>query len=81
MPLYEYQCADCGHEFEALVLKSNVPPCPACNGTNLEQQISLFSVDSESIRQAHIKVARQKGKKVARDKAIADEEAARAHYD
>src|SRR5229473_3349809 len=39
MPLYEYRCRDCGKEFEALILPSfsNVPACPACGSTKLEQ--------------------------------------------
>ncbi len=34
MPLYEYQCQDCGHKFEARQ-KANDPPkkkCPKCGG-------------------------------------------------
>jgi len=81
MPLYDYRCSDCGHRFEALVLKSNVPPCPACQGRNLEQLISMFAVDSESIRQSNIKGARAKNSKIQRDKTIAENEAARDHHD
>lgn len=35
MPLYEYQCDDCGHRFE-LIRKFSDPPvtdCPTCNGS------------------------------------------------
>ena len=55
-------------QFEALVLKSE-PACPACQGHNLEQLISMFSVDSASIRQNNINSARKANVKVARDKA------------
>jgi putative FmdB family regulatory protein len=30
MPIYEYQCVDCGHEFECLVFGKEIPDCPAC---------------------------------------------------
>jgi putative FmdB family regulatory protein len=82
MPLYEFECSDCGEEFEALVLWNSGPPsCPACKSTKLEQQISLFAVDSESVRKANIQSAREKNKKVHRDKVMAEEEAIRNHED
>ena len=79
MPLYDFKCRDCGHQFEALVLKTE-PVCPGCQGRNLEQLISMFSVDSASIRQNNISSARKANAKVVRDKKIADAEAI-AHHD
>ncbi|OGD24556.1 MAG: hypothetical protein A2Y56_13135 [Candidatus Aminicenantes bacterium RBG_13_63_10] len=34
MPLYEYQCQDCGHKFEAMQKASDPPKkkCPKCGG-------------------------------------------------
>ena len=82
MPLYEFQCADCGEQFEALILWNSEPAsCPACKSTHLEQQISMFAVDSESVRQANIKSARERSKKVQKEKAVADAEAIKHHED
>ena len=30
MPIYEYQCKKCGHEFEQLVIGQDCPACPKC---------------------------------------------------
>lgn len=44
MPIFEYQCASCGKEFEVLVRNaSTVPECPACSGTELHKKLSAFA--------------------------------------
>ncbi len=42
MPIYEYVCKDCEHEFEALQKMSDAPlsDCPACNKSALRKKIS-----------------------------------------
>lgn len=44
MPIFEYLCSSCGKKFEAIVYGSQQPECPACQGTKLEQQLSVFAV-------------------------------------
>jgi putative FmdB family regulatory protein len=43
MPLYEYACKECAHEFEALVRGSETPECPACHSTALQRRLSVFA--------------------------------------
>ncbi len=44
MPIFEYQCASCGKEFELLVRSSSpAPECPGCNGTALRKKLSTFA--------------------------------------
>jgi putative FmdB family regulatory protein len=41
MPIYEYSCASCGHDFETIHKVSEpAPPCPECGG-GVEKRISL----------------------------------------
>lgn len=42
MPIYEYQCGDCHHEFEALQKMSDEPlkVCPQCNASALVKKVS-----------------------------------------
>jgi putative FmdB family regulatory protein len=42
MPIYEYQCRSCGHEYEALQKFSEaaLTECPACKKPDLTKKIS-----------------------------------------
>lgn len=45
MPLYEYRCPDCGHEFEE-IQKISAPPiqdCPSCGGAEVVKKIGRSS--------------------------------------
>ena len=43
MPIYEYRCRDCGHQFERLVrtFEPVEGRCPACESSNVEQLLSM----------------------------------------
>ncbi len=45
MPLFDFTCLDCQHEFEFLSLKHSEPPeCPECQSRSVVRQaVSLFS--------------------------------------
>ena len=43
MPIYEYACNHCGHEFETLVRASVTPDCPDCHSTDLAKKLSVFA--------------------------------------
>jgi putative FmdB family regulatory protein len=48
MPLFEYACRGCGHQFEYLTREGQSPSCPSCAGADLEKQLSVFAVSSPS---------------------------------
>lgn len=44
MPLFEYQCAECGHKFEELVPNSETKvSCPRCKSAETRKLLSVFS--------------------------------------
>ena len=43
MPIFEYQCKECGYEFEKLVFGSKEVECPRCKSSQTEKKISVFS--------------------------------------
>jgi len=45
VPLYEFVCRKCSHEFEELVSsRSPVPPCPRCQASTVDRIMSVTSV-------------------------------------
>jgi len=82
MPIYEYECRACHDQFERLVLPTDTatPTCPACQSADLEKLLSISSVSSDGTRQRNLGLARQKAKKVQRDKAHAEHEAYHHHH-
>ena len=81
MPIYEYECRQCGHQFELLVLKTTVAACPECQSPDLEQLLSGFSVSSDAITRARVKAARRAyaSSSNVRDQKVAEAEEIREH--
>jgi putative FmdB family regulatory protein len=80
MPIFEYECRACGHEFEQLVRTGDVPACPSCDSQELEKLLSLASLSSEGIRKANVAKARLAAKPMQREKAAAEADEIREHY-
>jgi putative FmdB family regulatory protein len=62
MPIYEYSCKSCKHEFEALVRGGKTPKCPSCGAVDLERHFSLPNVSSETTRAQSMKAAKKRDK-------------------
>ncbi|MBW2566638.1 MAG: zinc ribbon domain-containing protein [Deltaproteobacteria bacterium] len=45
MPLYEFSCPKCKHQFERIVFASDKEPieCPKCGASKPERLLSVFS--------------------------------------
>ena len=48
MPIYEYHCDNCNHDFEYLVFGKEQPECPSCRGKNVNKLISACGFLSKS---------------------------------
>ena len=68
MPIYEYSCNACGHQFEALVRKSKTPPCPSCRSQDLERLLSLPTVQSSGTRAAALRAAKKRDATLGRER-------------
>jgi putative FmdB family regulatory protein len=79
MPIYEYECRACQHQFEQLVRTGDTPACPSCKSQDLERLLSLAAVSSEHTRQLNFNKARARAKLVQRDKDVAQAEYEKKH--
>jgi len=48
MPIFEYLCKACNHDFEALVLGNEKASCPKCHSRTLTPKLSVFAVATKS---------------------------------
>lgn len=74
MPIYDFKCRGCGHEFEELVKVGQSADCPVCGGSDVEKLVSLPAVSTEVTRQRSFGKARQKASAVRKEKQHAQAE-------
>jgi putative FmdB family regulatory protein len=84
MPIFEYSCRACGHQFEFLKLPTtpDAARCPACQGEDLERLLSGFAMSTRELTNARAKAARkqQLGSKEHKDKVVAITEEREHHH-
>ena len=81
MPIYEYECLQCGHRFEYLVLKSTpTARCPSCQKTELKQLVSLCGMSTEASRDANFNSAQKKASGRYQEKLHAEHEHLHEHF-
>jgi putative FmdB family regulatory protein len=79
MPIYEYACRSCGHEFEQLIRTGDTAACPSCKGQDLERLLLTGHHELGEHAQAALRQARAKAKLVQRDKDVAQAEYEKKH--
>jgi putative FmdB family regulatory protein len=79
MPIYEYSCRGCGHQFEALVRPADTKPpsCPTCQSQDLERLLSApAGVTSPERNLALAKAERKRWQPVHRGREYEEHQAA-----
>ena len=80
MPIYDFHCKGCGHEFEGLVRPQGpAVSCPLCKSEDLEKLLSSFAVSSAEKSAAAAKDARKRQIHANKDKLVAEEEYRKEH--
>jgi putative FmdB family regulatory protein len=49
MPIFEYNCQDCRHQFETLVFGRDKAKCPKCQSKKLNPQLSVFAMSAKGM--------------------------------
>lgn len=81
MPIYDYVCRLCAHQFEALVRGGTTPVCPACGGAELERLLSLPAVQSEGTRAQAMRAAQRRDAAQATERTHEQLKYERSHND
>ena len=81
MPIYEYTCKGCEHQFETLVRTGDTPVCPACGSDELERLLSMPAVNSEGSRARALSAAKKRDAAQATDRAHEQAKYERSHND
>lgn len=53
MPIFEYTCNTCDHDFEALVFGRDKAECPKCRGKKLTPRLSVFAMAGKGSPVSH----------------------------
>jgi len=48
MPIFEYVCQECQHQFETLIFGRDKARCPTCQSKKLSPQLSVFAVSAKA---------------------------------
>ncbi len=74
MPIFDFACRGCGHQFEALVRGSDTTRCPACQGTDLEKLPSLPAVKTATTHDLAMQAARRRDQRQGTERVMAQRE-------
>jgi putative FmdB family regulatory protein len=80
MPIHDFRCKSCGHEFEGLSRPQDPPvTCPSCRSADLEKRLSSFATSTAESRAANARSSRKRQINANKDKLVADEEYRKEH--
>jgi putative FmdB family regulatory protein len=80
VPIFEFQCTECGEQFEFLVLpSSDTPTCPSCASEDLEKVLSLTAMSSDQTRARSLEGAKKRAGKIRYEKEHEEHKKAHKH--
>lgn len=74
MPIFDFKCRVCGHQFEELVRRDDRPRCPSCESFDLARLVSVPAISTDSTRKRSMSSARRQASEVNREKKHAQAE-------
>jgi putative FmdB family regulatory protein len=74
MPIFEFKCRQCSHQFETLVRPNDTATCPSCASADLEKLLSLAGISTQKSRARTTAIARAKGKAIKKEQDHAQRE-------
>jgi putative FmdB family regulatory protein len=81
MPIYEYVCKSCQHQFETLVRGGKTPACEKCGSLDLERQLSLPYVKSETTKEKSLRAAKRRDAAQATERVQEQKRYEKSHED
>lgn len=72
MPIYEYKCRSCGHQFEKIVKISETPDCESCNSGDLEKLFNAPGIRTTKSQNRSSAQERADRSKVHKDLKVAE---------
>lgn len=81
MPIFDFVCKSCGHQFEALVRGPAATVCAACGSAELERLLSMPNVKSESTRNLAMRAAKKRDKAAGTERMIEQHKYEQSHDD
>ena len=79
MPIYEYRCSKCSHEFEFLVRSNTAAACEKCGSEKLERLLSLPAIKSDATHGLAMRSAKRRDKSQGQEREAAQREYERSH--
>lgn len=81
VPIYEYECDACGHNFELLIRGGAEAACPACESARVTKRLSLPKVKSRVTQQKAMRAAKQRDRRMNAEQTRARIEYESSHDD
>ena len=81
MPIFEYICDECGHDFELLIRGQDQPACTACGSAKVTKQLSLPKVQGSVSHEKAMRAAKKRDQRMNAEQTRARIEYELAHDD